>query len=267
MKVTESNSLYDNIEKMSIKEIITSINNEDIKIAYIVQSALPQIEKLITAAYKKLKIGGRLFYIGSGTSGRLGILDASECPPTFGVDDSVVVGVIAGGNKAVFKAVEKAEDNKENGWKDLLKHNVNTNDFVIGLSSSGDTPYVLGALESCNKNKISTGAITSNNNTHLAKIAKYPIELIVGPEFITGSTRMKAGTAQKMVLNIISTSLMVKLGRVKGNKMIDMQLKNNKLIIRGSKIIQTELNISYEEANELLLKHKSVRKVLSLNNK
>jgi len=267
VKVTESNSLYNNIENMSIKEIIRNINTEDKKVAVCVEKALPQINKLINAAFKKLVKGGRLFYLGSGTSGRLGILDASECPPTFGVEKNNVIGIIAGGSNAVYEAVENAEDDFESGWIDLLKYKVNSNDFVVGLSSSGDTPYVVGAIQNCIKHNILTGAITSNKDTYLAKEAKYPVEVIVGPEFITGSTRMKAGTAQKMILNMISTTLMIKLGKVKDNKMIDMQLKNSKLINRGAKIIQEELNISFEEAKKILLKYKGVRSALNKYNK
>jgi N-acetylmuramic acid 6-phosphate etherase len=262
LKITESESLYDNIENMSIKEIIKNINNEDKKVAFCIEKAIPQVDRLISAAFKKLKNGGRLFYIGSGTSGRLGILDASECPPTFGVDKGNIIGIIAGGNKAVFEAVENAEDDFESGWSDLKKHNINSNDFVVGISSSGSTPYVVGAVQICNKNGIKTGAVTSNNGSYLAKEARYPVEVIVGPEFITGSTRMKSGTAQKMILNIISTTLMVKLGRISGNKMVDMQLKNKKLIDRGTRIIVEDLGIPYENAKSLLLKYKSVRKVL-----
>ena len=243
-------------------EIISSINNEDKKVALSVEKAIPQIEKLVNAVFKKMKKGGRLFYIGSGTSGRLGILDASECPPTFGVEKDLVIGCIAGGQNAVFEAVENAEDDTESGWTDLLKYNINQDDFVIGLSSSGYTPYVVGAIQQCNKNGIKTGVITSNTGTYLAKEAKYPVEVVVGPEFITGSTRMKSGTALKMILNIISTTLMAKLGKISGNKMVDMQLKNKKLIERGTRIIQEETGFDYEVSNKLLLKHKSVRKVL-----
>jgi N-acetylmuramic acid 6-phosphate etherase len=262
LKITESNSLYENIENMSIKEIIININNEDKLIAFCVEKAIPQIIKLINAAFKKIKKGGRLFYIGSGTSGRLGILDASECPPTFGVSKENVMGIIAGGNMAVFEAVEHAEDDFDKGWADLKNHKICADDFVIGLSSSGDTPYVVGAIQYCNQYGISTGAITSNNDTFLGKEAKFPVEVVVGPEFITGSTRMKAGTAMKMVLNIISTTLMVKLGKIRGNKMIDMQLKNKKLIERGIRIIMEESGIDHEKADILLKKYKSVRKVL-----
>ena len=263
MKITESNSLYNNIENKSINDITKNINTEDKQVAKCVKKALPQINKLISAALKKLIKGGRLFYLGSGTSGRLGIIDASECPPTFGVDKNKVIGIIAGGSKAVFEAVENAEDDFESGWVDLLKYKVNSNDFVIGLSSSGDTPYVVGAIQTCKKNNILTGAITSNNGSSLANEAKYPVEVIVGPEYITGSTRMKAGTAQKMILNMISTTLMIKLGRIKDNKMIDLQLNNNKLVNRGTRIIQDELDINFEEAKKLLLKYKSVRCVLN----
>ncbi len=263
MKITESESLYNNLEKKSIKEIISSINNEDKKVAHAVEKTLPQIETAINAAFNKMKYGGRLFYLGSGTSGRLGILDASECPPTYGVSKNLVIGLIAGGDRAIRTAVEKAEDNFEGGWNDLQKYNINKKDFVIGISSSGTTPYVVGAMQHCYKNNIETACITSNTNTPLAKEAKYPIEVIVGPEFITGSTRMKSGTAQKMILNMISTTLMIKLGKVLDNKMVDMQLNNEKLVDRGTKMIIDALDISYDEAQKLLLEYGSVRAVLN----
>ena len=209
-----------------------------------------------------MKLGGRLFYIGAGTSGRLGIVDASECPPTYGVPQGMVIGLIAGGDRAIRKAVEFSEDDKEQGWNDLLAHNINSKDVVIGIAASGSTPYVVGALEYCNKNKISTGCIVCNKGSNVAKVAKYKIEIVVGSEFVTGSTRMKSGTAQKLILNMISTSVMIKLGRVKGNKMVDMQLSNNKLVDRGTKMIADELNVSYKKANDLLKKHGSVRKAV-----
>jgi len=207
--------------------------------------------------------GGRLFYVGAGTSGRLGILDASECPPTFGVPHNMVIGIIAGGDSAIRKAVEFAEDSTSQCWKDLKEYNINNNDTVIGIAASGTTPYVIAGLEKCNENNILTGCITCNNNSPLGKVAKHPLEVIVGPEFVTGSSRMKAGTAQKLVLNMISTSVMIQLGKIKGNKMVDMQLSNNKLVDRGTKMIMEELNISEQEANKLLLKHQSVRKAIN----
>ncbi len=262
MKTTESDSLYNDLEKKSIGELLIGINNEDKKVAEVVGQSLNQIEDLIRAAYNKMKDGGRLFYLGSGTSGRLGILDASECPPTFGVNKNLVIGLIAGGDTAIRTAVEKAEDEFDGGWKDLQKYNVCEKDFVIGISSSGMTPYVIGALQNCSNHNIETGCITSNDNSQLSKEAIYPVEVIVGPEFVTGSTRMKSGTAQKMVLNMITTTLMIKLGKVLGNKMVDMQLNNEKLIDRGSKMIVDALGIPYNKAKEQLLQHGSVRSVL-----
>jgi N-acetylmuramic acid 6-phosphate etherase len=261
-KITESESLYKNLEKMSVLELLTNINNEDAKVAYAVRLAIPQIERLVEHALKQMLNGGRIFYIGAGTSGRLGIVDASECPPTFGVEHGLVVGLIAGGDKAIRKAVEFAEDSLEQGWSDLQEYLVNPNDFVIGIAASGTTPYVLGALKNCNKNNIPTGCITCNIQTPVAQIAQYPIEVIVGPEFVTGSTRMKSGTAQKLVLNMISTSLMIKLGRVKGNRMVDMQLSNNKLVDRGTKMVMDETGLTYSEANKLLQENGSVRKAI-----
>lgn len=248
---------------MSISEILQNINNEDKTVAFSVEKALPQIEKLTEKVVEKLKMGGRLFYIGSGTSGRLGIVDASECPPTYGVSDELVIGLIAGGDSAIRKAVEFAEDSESQGWEDLRKENISKNDFVIGIAASGITPYVVGAIKKCNENKISTGCITCNEGSPLASTAKFPIVVTVGPEFVTGSSRMKAGTAQKMVLNLISTTAMIQLGRVKGNKMVDMQLSNNKLVERGIKILMTELGISEEEAQILLENHKNVRTAIN----
>jgi N-acetylmuramic acid 6-phosphate etherase len=210
-----------------------------------------------------MKGGGRIFYMGAGTSGRLGIVDASECPPTYGVPQGLVIGLIAGGDKAIRKAVEFAEDDKQQGWKDLQQFKINKKDVVIGIAASGSTPYVIGALENCNKNGITTACIVCNKGSEVAKVAKHKIEVVVGPEFVTGSTRMKSGTAQKLVLNMISTSVMIKLGRVKGNKMVDMQLSNNKLVDRGTKMVADELKVTYKKANELLLKHGSVRKAVN----
>nr|WP_321236649.1 N-acetylmuramic acid 6-phosphate etherase [uncultured Psychroserpens sp.] len=259
IKTTEQDSNYNHLEKMTINELLTNMNSEDKSVPLAVEKAIPQIEILIEQIVEKLKNGGRLFYIGAGTSGRLGILDASECPPTFGVSHSLVVGLIAGGDSAIRKAVEFAEDSTTQGWKDLQEFNISKNDVIIGIAASGTTPYVIAALEQCNKEEIITGCITCNKNSPLSKVSKYPIEIIVGPEFVTGSSRMKAGTAQKLVLNMISTATMIKLNKVKGNKMVDMQLSNNKLVDRGIKMLIKELSITFEEAENLLEKHKNVR--------
>jgi N-acetylmuramic acid 6-phosphate etherase len=256
---TESPSHYDDLEKKSVLELIIDINNEDGTIAQVVKSALPQIEKLISAALKKMQGGGRLFYIGAGTSGRLGILDASEIPPTYGVEDGIVIGVIAGGDNAIRKAIEFAEDDKSQAWIDLNKHQINSKDFLIGIAASGETPYVLGGIAIAKEKGITTGCIVCNSLSSIAQVADYPIELITGPEFVTGSTRMKAGTAQKMTLNMISTSLMIQLGKVKGNKMIEMKLSNNKLNKRAIHILMQELNISNEEVTSLIKKHRSIK--------
>jgi N-acetylmuramic acid 6-phosphate etherase len=262
MNVTESESRFDDLEKMSVSELLKNINKEDQIVPLAVKKAIPQIEKLVSEIVPRMKNGGRLFYIGAGTSGRLGILDASECPPTFGVPANWVVGVIAGGEKAIRSAIEFAEDDKEQGWKDLKKYKINENDTIIGLAASGYTPYPIGALEQANKNNVLTGCITCNSNTPIAAVARFPIEVILGPEFLTGSTRMKSGTAQKLVLNMISTAVMVQLGRVKGNKMVDMQLSNKKLIGRGIKMLMQELKIDKNKAGELLKKHRNVRKAI-----
>jgi len=262
IKTTEQTSKYDNLEKMSICELLQSINKEDQTVAFSVKKVIPQIEKLVVQIIEKLKNGGRLFYIGAGTSGRLGIVDASECPPTFGVSSDLVKAIIAGGDKAIRKAIEFAEDDTEQAWNDLLQHNISDKDFVIGIAASGTTPYVLGGLEKCNGNNISNGCITCNQGSPLAQITKFPIICVVGAEFVTGSSRMKAGTAQKMILNMISTSVMIALERIKGNKMVDMQLSNKKLIKRGVSMIMEELSISEEEAQKLLDKHKNVRKII-----
>ncbi|WP_100612407.1 N-acetylmuramic acid 6-phosphate etherase [Confluentibacter lentus] len=259
IKTTEQDSNYNHLEKMSVSELLKNINNEDKTVALAVEKALPQIENLIEQIVSKLKIGGRLFYLGAGTSGRLGILDASECPPTFGVSHDLVIGLIAGGDTAIRKAVEFAEDSTTLGWQDLKSYKINKNDIVIGIAASGTTPYVISALEMCNKNDIVTGCITCNQDSPLSITARYPIEVIVGPEFVTGSSRMKAGTAQKMVLNMITTTTMIQLGHIKGNKMVDMQLSNNKLVDRGTKMIMSELNISQQEAKNLLDTYKNVR--------
>lgn len=262
IKTTEQDSLYSNLEKKNINEILSDINKEDQKVALAVQKAIPQIEALVKITVDKMRSGGRLFYLGAGTSGRLGILDASECPPTFGVAHNMVIGLIAGGDGAIRKAVEFAEDSNNQGWKDLLKYNVTNKDVVIGIAASGTTPYVLGALNSCNRYGIITGGIGCNQHSPLSEIATYPIDVVVGPEYVTGSSRMKAGTAQKMVLNMISTAVMIQLGRVKGNKMVDMQLSNNKLVNRGIAMLMTTLNIDSEEASTLLEQYGSVRSSL-----
>lgn len=259
IKTTEQDSNYNHLEKMNIQELLSHINNEDKNVPIAVEKALPQIEKLVSEIVGKLKEGGRLFYIGAGTSGRLGILDASECPPTFGVSHDLVIGLIAGGDYAIRKAVEFAEDSLTQGWKDLQDYNISDKDVVVGIAASGTTPYVISALNACNKNDIITGCITCNNNSPLSLTAQYPIEVIVGPEFVTGSSRMKAGTAQKLVLNMITTTTMIQLGHIKGNKMVDMQLSNNKLVDRGVKMIMAELNISQNDAQILLDKYKNVR--------
>ncbi|WP_338814667.1 N-acetylmuramic acid 6-phosphate etherase [Bernardetia sp. Wsw4-3y2] len=260
---TESNSNYSDLDKMSVKELLHSINNEDQKVAFAIKDVISNIEMFVVEIVKQMKKGGRLFYIGAGTSGRLGIVDASECPPTFGVSHDLVVGLIAGGDSAIRKAVEFAEDDKEQAWKDLAKYNPCKNDTLIGIAASGRTPYVIGGLEQANKNGLLTGCIVCNTDSQVAKVSQFPIEVIVGAEFVTGSTRMKAGTAQKLVLNMISTSVMIQLGRVKGNKMVDMQLSNQKLIERGTRFLVEELDISEEEAKKLLLEHGSVREVLN----
>ena len=258
-KTTEQDSNYNHLEMMSINELISNINSEDKTVPLAVEKSLPQIELLVEKIVPKLKKGGRLFYIGAGTSGRLGILDASECPPTFGVSPNLVIGIIAGGDTAIRNAVEFAEDSTELGWQDLLNYNITDKDVVVGIAASGTTPYVISALEICNANNIITGCITCNINSPLSNVSKYPIEIIVGPEFVTGSSRMKAGTAQKLVLNMISTTAMISLGHIKGNKMVDMQLSNNKLIDRGIRMIMNEINISQEQAKKLLTEFGSVR--------
>lgn len=262
IKTTEQSSKYNHLEKMSVSELLSNINNEDKTVPLAVEKALPQIENLTQQIVNKLKQGGRLFYMGAGTSGRLGIVDASECPPTFGVPHELVVGLIAGGDSAIRKAVEFAEDSTEQGWKDLQKHNITDKDVVVGIAASGTTPYVIYALEKCNKNGIITGCITCNEGSPLALTAQYPIVVVVGPEFVTGSSRMKAGTAQKLVLNMLSTATMIQLGKVKGNKMVDMQLSNNKLVDRGEKMLVSELNIDQKTASKLLEKYGSVREAI-----
>ncbi len=259
IKTTEQASKYEHLEQMSVIDLLANINNEDKSVPLAVEKALPQIETVVTAVVEKMKLSGRLFYIGAGTSGRLGIVDASECPPTFGVPFDLVIGIIAGGDTAIRKAVEFAEDDTKQAWKDLQEWNINANDVVVGIAASGTTPYVIGGLETCNLNGITTACITCNAGSPLALTAKFPIEVVVGPEFLTGSSRMKAGTAQKLVLNMISTATMIQLGKVKGNKMVDMQLSNTKLIDRGTKMIMEEKGISYEAAEQLLKEKGSVR--------
>lgn len=261
-RVTEKSSNYNHLEKMSTLDLLQNINKEDQTVPFAIAEVIPSIEKLIDAIVLRMKKGGRLFYIGAGTSGRLGIVDASECPPTFGVPHGLVVGIIAGGDTAIRKAVEFAEDNLEQAWKDLNEYNPTSNDIVVGIAASGTTPYVIGGLKAAREFGLLTGAIVCNENSPVAAAAELPIEVVVGPEFVTGSTRMKSGTAQKLVLNMISTSVMIKLGKVKGNKMVDMQLSNNKLIDRGVKMIMDELHIDETIASELLSKYGNVRSAI-----
>jgi len=260
-RITEESSEYRNLEKMSIRDILIHINVEDKKVPDAISKVIPQIEALADAITDKMLMGGRLFYIGAGTSGRLGIVDASECPPTYGVPYGLVIGIIAGGNKAITEAVEFAEDDAEQGWKDLQYHYITNKDVVLGIAASGTTPYVIGALEKCNENGIITGSISCNPNSPVSATAQFPIEVVVGPEFVTGSTRMKSGTAQKLVLNMISTTVMIQLGRVEDNKMVNMQLTNEKLVDRGVKMLMDNTGLTdYAEAKKLLLTHGSVKK-------
>lgn len=261
-KTTESDSLYQHLELMSSMDIISSMNREDAKVPAAIEKSLEQIEKLIDSCVPKMKGDGRLFYLGAGTSGRLGIVDASECPPTFGVAHGKVIGLIAGGDSAIRKAVEFAEDDPHQGWKDLQEYHITENDTVIGIAASGTTPYVICALEECNKRNITTGCITCNPGSPLTLVARFPVVVEVGPEFLTGSTRLKSGTAQKLVLNMISTAIMIQLGHVKGNKMVDMQLSNHKLIERGTQMIMKETGVDAAEAKKLLLEFGSVRKAV-----
>ena len=263
-KITEQPSHYDHLEQMSVAELLQHINEEDQQVAKAVRQAIPQIQALVEAIEPRMKRGGRLFYVGAGTSGRLGVLDASELPPTFGVSDNWVIGIIAGGDKALRHAVEKAEDIAEEGWKDLLPYQPTTDDTVLGIAASGTTPYVVGAVSQARAYGLLTGCVTSNPHTPLAEAAAYPIETIVGPEFVTGSSRMKSGTAQKMVLNMISTSLMIRLGRVKGNRMVNMQLTNEKLVDRGTRMLQDSLGLDYDEARQRLLEAGSVKDLLEI---
>ena len=263
VSITEQDSLYDDLDKMSTKELLLNIHEEDKKVLPAISSVLPQIEKLVEQVYLRMKKGGRLFYMGAGTSGRLGILDASEIPPTFGVGHGLVIGMIAGGDKAIRKAVEAAEDDEEMGWKDLERLEVNELDTVVGIAASGRTPYVVGAVRNARKHNILTACIVNNPGSVLARNVDIAIEAVVGPEFVTGSTRMKSGTSQKLILNMITTSVMIKLGRVKGNKMVNMQLTNQKLVHRGTRMIVSELGYSEDKAKRLLLLHGSVNEVLN----
>lgn len=261
-KITESASRYDHLEQLSTAELLRHINTEDRLVPAAVGDVLPAIEALVEATVERMQRGGRLFYLGAGTSGRLGIVDASECPPTFGVPHGMVIGLIAGGDTAIRKAVEFAEDDREQGWKDLQEHVVGPDDVVVGIAASGGTPYVIGALERCNAEGILTGGITCNPGSALATTARHPIVVVVGPEFVTGSTRMKSGTAQKLVLNMLSTAVMIRLGRVKGNRMVDMQLSNDKLIDRGTRMVMEGAGLDYAQANALLRQYGSVRKAI-----
>lgn len=259
VKISEQSSLYNDLEKKSVNEILTDINAEDKKVAFAVEKAIPQIEKLVTEIVSRMKRGGRIFYMGAGTSGRLGVLDASEIPPTYGMDPSWVIGLIAGGDVALRNPVENAEDDKLQGWKDLQEFNINDKDTIIGIAASGTTPYVIGAIEEAKKHGILTAAITSNPDAPVSQVADIPIEMVVGPEYVTGSSRMKSGTGQKMVCNMITTAVMIQMGRVKGNKMVNMQLSNAKLVDRGTRMVVEELGLPYEEAKRLLLLHGSVK--------
>lgn len=267
MSTTESSSYYENLEHMSVHDLLSNINREDKSVPLAIEKVIPKIESLVNVIVEKMQAGGRLFYVGAGTSGRLGVVDASEIPPTYGMPHGKVIGLIAGGDKAIRKAVENAEDDPIQGWKDLEEHVINQQDVLVGIAASGRTPYVIGALKTARANGIVTGCIVCNENSEIAKNADFPIEVVVGPEFVTGSTRMKAGTAQKLVLNMISTTAMIKLGRVKGNKMVDMQLTNVKLVDRAVKMIMNEIGVSYDEAEQLLSQYGSVRKAVESRQK
>lgn len=261
-KITESESLYDNLDQMSVRELLEGINNEDRKVAIAVGREIPKIEKLVTRIVERMRRGGRLFYIGAGTSGRLGVLDASEIPPTYGMPNTLVIGLIAGGDRALRNPVESAEDDLDKAWEELQQYHINTNDTLVGIAASGTTPYVIGALRKARSEGILTASISCNPDSPMAAEAEIAIEPVVGPEFVTGSTRMKSGTAQKMVLNMITTSTMIKLGRVKGNRMVNMQLTNQKLVDRGTRMIMKELRLDYEQSKNLLLLHGSVREAI-----
>lgn len=262
MSTTESPSVFNNLETLSTAELLAGINSVDQTVPQAVAKALPQIETLVEATVERLGKGGRLFYIGAGTSGRLGILDASECPPTFGVPQGVVIGLIAGGDTAIRKAVENAEDDAQQAWRDLEAYSITAQDIVVGIAASGRTPYVIGGLEQARQHGVATGCIVCNAGSQVAAVAEFPVEVVTGPEFVTGSTRLKAGTAQKLVLNMLTTATFIRLGRVKGNKMVDMQLSNAKLVDRGEKMLMDELGIAQQEAAELLQQHGSVRAAL-----
>lgn len=266
VKISEQSSLYNDLEKKSVHELLTDINREDHKVADAVEKAIPQIEKLVTGIVERMKRGGRIFYMGAGTSGRLGVLDASEIPPTFGMDPGWIIGIIAGGDHALRNAVENAEDDTVQGWKDLQAFNVNEKDTVIGIAASGTTPYVIGALRDAREHGCLTAAITSNPDAPVSEVAEIGIEMVVGPEYVTGSSRMKSGTGQKLICNMISTSVMIQMGRVKGNKMVNMQLSNAKLVDRGTRMVIEELGLEYEEAKRLLLLHGSVKKAVDAYN-
>lgn len=261
-KITESESLYDNLDQMSVRELLEGINNEDRKVAIAVGREIPKIEKLVTRIVERMRRGGRLFYIGAGTSGRLGVLDASEIPPTYGMPNALVIGLIAGGDRALRNPVESAEDDLDKAWEELQQYHINTNDTLVGIAASGTTPYVIGALRKARSEGILTASISCNPDSPMAAEAEIAIEPVVGPEFVSGSTRMKSGTAQKMVLNMITTSTMIKLGRVKGNRMVNMQLTNQKLVDRGTRMIMEELRLDYEQSKNLLLLHGSVREAI-----
>lgn len=264
--ITESESKHRHLEQMSVHDVLSHINGEDKTVPAAIEKILPQIERLVQVIVDKMLMGGRLFYIGAGTSGRLGIVDASECPPTFGVPYGLVIGIIAGGFKAITEAVEFAEDDLQQGWLDLKQYSVNEQDVVIGIAASGTTPYVISALQKCKEHHIITGSISCNPNAPISAAADYPIEAIVGPEFVTGSTRMKSGTAQKLILNMISTAVMIQLGRVEDNKMVNMQLTNDKLVDRGVKMLMEKAQINdYETARTLLLKTGSVKTAFESN--
>jgi N-acetylmuramic acid 6-phosphate etherase len=268
LSTTESTSRYDHLEQMSVRELLTNINNEDKTVPYAVEKAIPQIEALVTQIVDRMKQGGRLFYIGAGTSGRLGVVDASECPPTYGVPFDLVIGIMAGGDQAIRKAVENAEDDPNQAWADLQAYEIDELDSLIGIAASGRTPYVIGGLDTARKSGILTGCIVCNTGSAVANAAEYPVEIVVGPEFVTGSTRMKSGTAQKLALNMISTSVMIQLGRVKGNKMVDMQMTNYKLVQRAIRMVREELpHLTPEQAQVLLDAHGSVRNAVEAGRK
>ena len=262
IKISEQSSLYNDLEKKSVRELLEDINTEDQKVALAVKESIPQIEKLVLGIIPRMKKGGRIFYLGAGTSGRLGVLDASEIPPTFGMPPTLVIGLIAGGDTALRNPVENAEDDENKGWQELLEHHIDNKDTVIGIAASGSTPYVIGALRNARAHGILTASISSNPDSPLSAEAEVPIEMIVGPEFVTGSSRMKSGTGQKMILNMITTSVMIQLGRVKGNKMVNMQLSNKKLVDRGTRMVSEELGLEYEQSKRLLLMYGSVKKAV-----